>query len=112
MQLNLFQQDMRPDFNLADPVSRSVLISEIRQRIVYNRELFYTPAEVAILFRVSYFQVFYLCKWFRLVGVKIHNLTRIPAQELIEYLEDYDRIEALKKAFYTWLHSREPYVAG
>jgi len=111
MQMDLFTPVV-PRVDLSDRKIRENLIKDLQIRKEYRREIFYTPAEVASLLRVSYFRVFWLCKWYTLVSVKINNLTRIPVQEVIEYLEDYDRIDTLRRDFYAWLRSRESRVAN
>jgi hypothetical protein len=105
MQLDLFLI-RKNGINLSSVETRKSIIEDLEKRMKFKRELFYTTEEVSRMLNLSYFQVFYLCKWFRLVGVKIHNLTRIPVTEIIEYLEDYNRIDELESAFYEWLRTR------
>ena len=83
------------------------IIEDIKKRKTYKTDLFYTPSEIQLLLGISYYRVFYLIKFFRIDAIKIHSCLRIPAASLIEYMEDYTRINALERAYYRWIHSRE-----
>lgn len=108
MQLDLFidneKQRCEPDLN--DPGVREKIIEALSVRRRYKNEVFYTLSEVSDLLGLSYFQVFTLCKWYKIVPVKIHQLVRIPVQELIDYLQEYERIYELEGNYYTWMNSR------
>jgi len=110
-QLKLFNEEQLkqrsvPFFSL-DKVQQKRIIDSLRNRLIYNADLFYTPQEVGVILGISYYRVVYLIKFFRVDAVKLHTCLRIPAWSLLEYMEDYSRIKELEHAYYRWISGRE-----